>query len=459
MPFIFLQLYQFQNIAAFNAKTGLKTVESLSIIIFSNLAALIFVYIIKIRKLRIFLVVLSAIIFVLAFWPEIKGLAYVFQIILGNIAGWCLIFMAVERTVINPGQKTPWKTTSALALSGILLFIFAFTYYGSYDLNLPLESWMIVAFATTIIAILGLVSAFLGSSYRDSVSDEMSSRSDLSVNKKPECLKNNLLKYIAVFLLLSLFIVPVIIGLPVKNRAETRTQKDQVRLMHYNIHQGFNIDGYQDLESIARVIEKNDADIICLNEVSRGWVINGSADNYTWLIDRLKMDYAIFMPASDLVWGNAVLSRYPLELIKSGFLPGMDAPLRRSYIYANVDLSDLGIENINIISTHLHQIEGEGEKRKAQVEFLLEEWDSTGRTAICGDFNAVTEDEEIQMMADAGLIDSQLELGKQDELTWVHYKPYRRIDYIWVTPDLEVSDLLVTFSKASDHLPISLLAK
>ena len=98
------------------------------------------------------------------------------------------------------------------------------------------------------------------------------------------------------------------------------------------------------LESIARVIEKNGADIVSLNEVSRGWVVNGSADLYEWLANRLDMQYKLFTPASDLVWGNAILSRYPLKLVSSGFLPRMDAPLRRSYLLAEVDLSSIGLK-------------------------------------------------------------------------------------------------------------------
>jgi endonuclease/exonuclease/phosphatase family metal-dependent hydrolase len=266
-------------------------------------------------------------------------------------------------------------------------------------------------------------------------------------------------KYLSVILLLSLFIIPVMLLIPAESKANTTVYKNSVRIMHYNVHQGFNIDGYQDLESIARVIEKNDADIVCLNEVSRGWIINGSADVYAWLKSRLGMDYSIFMPASDLVWGNAILSKYPLNLIKSGFLPRMDAPLRRSYVYANVNLYGTGIENINLMSTHIHHIEGEGEKRQAQVKALIEEWGGSGRTVICGDFNAVTGDTEISMMEQAGFIDSQLALGKQDELTWIFYEPYERIDYIWVTPDIDISGLNVTYSRASDHLPVLLEVK
>jgi len=461
MPFIFLQLYQFQNIAALNAKAGFDTAASLSIIIFSNLIALAFTYLIGIKPLRILLTVISAIILVLSFWPEISGSGYICQVILGNLAGWWLVLVVLNRAVSYTEQNAPWKNVSAMAVSGILLFIFAFIYYGSYDINLPFKSWMIPVFISAMVAVFGMFSVFTGFSLRNFISARAQSSYGESGYQKTPFFKRSFSKYVTVFLMLLLFIIPAILLVPVGYKSGTgdQKQKDTIRLMHYNIHQGFNIDGYQDLESIARVIEGNGVDILCLNEVSRGWVINGSADVYLWLAERLGMDYKIFMPASDLIWGNAILSKYPLNLIKSGFLPRMDAPLRRSYIYANVNLDGAGIENINLASTHIHHIEGEGEIRQAQVKALLEELEGVGRTVICGDFNAVTGEKEIQMMADAGFIDSQLALGKQDKLTWVHYEPYERIDYIWVTPDIEISDLQVTYSKASDHLPVSLLFK
>ena len=206
------------------------------------------------------------------------------------------------------------------------------------------------------------------------------------------------------------------------------------------------------MEGIARVIEGSGADVVCLQEVSRGWVINGSADTLLWLSDRLNMDYYMFMPASDDVWGNAVLSRYPLKKIKSGFLPRLGAPLRRSYILAGVELE--GMEDINVMCVHIHHIKDEGWIREEQVDEILKEWGGLERTAIIGDFNAEIIEPEIRKIYDAGLIDSQLELGEEEKLTWVHYEPFRRIDYIWATRDLAISDVDVPYSTASDHLPV-----
>ncbi|MBM3701084.1 MAG: hypothetical protein FJW68_09270 [Actinobacteria bacterium] len=456
LPFVFLQLYQFQNIAAFNAITGSNTNLSLFIIVLSNTLALVFAYFIEKKILRVVLTVVFAVLFVLSFLPQITGIAYILQVLSGNIAGWWLLLILLNRAISRTSLKTPWKNTSAFTLSGILLFVFAFIYYGSYDMALPLKSWMIPIAAAVLISVFSLASIFNGLSFRKLMAGRQNTYGSPDQSSAGFLSKKNLSKYLSVVLMLSLFIIPAILIIPLENKAETFVYKDSVRVMHYNIHQGFNIDGYQDLESIARVIEKNDADIICLNEVSRGWIINGSADVYAWLKSRLGMHYSIFMPASDLIWGNAILSKYPLNLIKSGFLPRMDAPLQRSYIYANVNLYGTSVENINIMGTHLHHIEGESEKRQAQVKALLEEWGGSGRTVICGDFNAVTGDKEIDMIKEAGFIDSQFALGKQDEFTWIFYEPYGRIDYIWVTPDIDISGLNVTYSRASDHLPISL---
>ncbi len=475
MPFVFLQLYQFQNIAALNARAGFVTINSLGLITFSNFLALVFVYLIEVKKIRITLTIIAAVIFILSFWPEVSGTIYLLQIIFGNIAGWWLLLLLLNKAASRPSRKIPWKNCCALSVSGILLFVFAFTYYGSYDINLPLKSWMIPGIAALVISISSLIAAFPGTSLRKVSSDRSGTgagtgkgtgsgsgartRARINFYKKLQEFRTNYFKYTSIFIMLLLFIFPLILSISVESKPETGIQKNSVRIMHYNIHQGFNLDGYLDLESLARVIEQNGADIVCLNEVSRGWLINGAADNYLWLADRLGMEYRIFMPASDLIWGNAILSKYPLRQVKSGFLPRENAPLRRSFIFAEADLSGLGIENINIISTHLHHIEGDTEKRQIQVKALLDEWGGEKRTIICGDFNAVTGDREIQMMEEAGLTDTQLALGKQDELTWVHYKPYGRIDYIWATPDIEISDLMVTYSRASDHLPISLLTR
>ena len=375
------------------------------------------------------------------------------QVFIGNIAAWWLLYILLRRAAASDSgdkisEKIPWKNTSAMGISGILFFIFAFIYYGSYDMKLPLGSWMIPVITAILIGICALVVAVIEISVQG--------KSKSKVNS-PESIRSNVnLKLFPIYLIIATLIFPLAAALPAKNNPQINVKRDSIRVMDYNIHQGFNINGFLDLEGIARVIESSGADIVCLEEASRGWVINGSADTYEWLASRLGMKYKLFTPASDQVWGNAILSKYPLKIIDSGFLPRLEAPLRRSFLLAEVNLESQGgnIENINILCTHVHHIRSEGFIREQQVQFLLDQWNGLGRTVMVGDFNAHPDKPEIKLIYDAGLIDSQAYLGKDDQWTWIFYKPYERIDYIWVTPDLEVSNFAVPYSTASDHQPI-----
>ena len=71
----------------------------------------------------------------------------------------------------------------------------------------------------------------------------------------------------------------------------------------------------------------------------------------SWLSQRLDMDY-VWGPASDPVWGNAVLSRFPITF-RNHEMPNNDViRLDRSYLTAKVDLG--GGETLDVVATHFH---------------------------------------------------------------------------------------------------------
>ena len=469
MLFVFLQMFKFLNIAALNAAGGLRTYLSGIIIIISALLSFILIYLFRLnfkskpsfKALKIIITIAAFIITTASLLPLNSYVFYILQVIFGTISTWWILYVLIEKAVLNPVEKIPLRNVSSIAVSGILFFLFAFIYYGSYDMKLPFESYSVPLAAAALIGVCAFFSVLLKQNPAKNVGsiknfdenpDKIKSE---NIDKKYSVFFEN--KFWPLFLLLLFLIFPLILILPVKNNPGINPQKDSVRIIDYNIHQGFNINGYLDLESIARVIENSGAQIASLQEVSRGWVVNGSADTFDWLSSRLQMNYGIFMPASDGIWGNAIISKYPLKLLSSGFLPRLDAPLRRSYILAEVDLksSGLDIENINILCTHVHHIREEGYIREEQVKSVIDSWGGLERTAIMGDFNAQTGSPEIELFKEQALIDSQQSLGRQETLTWVHYEPFERIDYIWVTPDIEVSNIDVIYSTASDHLSVS----
>jgi endonuclease/exonuclease/phosphatase family metal-dependent hydrolase len=217
------------------------------------------------------------------------------------------------------------------------------------------------------------------------------------------------------------------------------------RLLDYNLHQGASAYGWIDLEGLADTIEAQAPDVIALQEVTRGQLVNGSTDILSWLSYRLGMPY-YFAPATT-GYGNALLSRIPVVSWDYGPLPRVEAE-PRSYVRVQLDVG----EPVNVFVTHLnHQNE---RNRIPQVERLLAVWDSTPRALIVGDLNALPQSTEIMMIEDAGFISAQDVTGNGELFTFHALVADRRIDWIFGTPDIAFDDFAIPQVTASDHLPL-----
>ena len=226
---------------------------------------------------------------------------------------------------------------------------------------------------------------------------------------------------------------------------------EPLRILTYNIHSAYDSAGAQDPEAIARVIESTEADIVALQEVSRGWVLDGSTDLVAWLARRLDMQ-VLFAGTTDPVWGNALLTRLPIRESGSAPLPLAGTHFPRGYLWATIDA---GLpEPLLVIVTHLHHVESEHAPRLAQVPVLLDLWDGRPYSILLGDLNSEPGYAEMQLIADAGWVNSWAEAGTGDGLTWPAVDPFERIDWVWHTPDLRAVDAVVPATTASDHLPL-----
>ncbi len=120
---------------------------------------------------------------------------------------------------------------------------------------------------------------------------------------------------------------------------------------------------------------------------------------------------------------------------------------------ARIDLG--GGEELLFINTHYHHIEKDTLIRQQQSPEIVKFWNQRPRTIFMGDLNAEPDSKEIGMLRDAGLKDAFAVAGKGDGLSWPANKPEVRIDYIWFSPDLNVRDLFMPPSTASDHVGIA----
>ncbi len=244
---------------------------------------------------------------------------------------------------------------------------------------------------------------------------------------------------------------------------ESGTRGFPVRVATYNIHSAFDTAGRLDVEAIALVIEQTGADVIGLQEVSRGRLINAGTDLYALLMDRLDMPYGAFFGTADPVWGNAVLSRYPIEDVETTFLPTVDTPLRRGYLGAVIDL---GEQPLLFVSTHLqhindpavHDDDPEADLypvHHEQLATVLAEWGGRTPALLVGDLNARPGWRQVEEVLAAGWVDSWVEAGSGPGFTANAANPRHRIDWILHTTDLVATDAVVIDSQASDHFTVA----
>ncbi|MCY3783681.1 MAG: endonuclease/exonuclease/phosphatase family protein [Chloroflexi bacterium] len=217
---------------------------------------------------------------------------------------------------------------------------------------------------------------------------------------------------------------------------------DGLRVVTYNIRQGFGVEGRFDLEAVAQTLEENPADVIALQEVGRGWVISGSADTLTWLSQRLDMPYVYGAGAGDL-WGNATLTRLPIR----GTVHHFDNPGRipRGAVESEIDASG---QTYTVINSHLdHAIDG-GPTREAQARTLLDIWGGRTHTVLAGDLNAEADARSMQLLWQVGFLDP--DAGGPPTFP----ADAERIDYVLHTPDLAVVEVRRPITAASDHEPV-----
>jgi endonuclease/exonuclease/phosphatase family metal-dependent hydrolase len=211
--------------------------------------------------------------------------------------------------------------------------------------------------------------------------------------------------------------------------------------MTYNIRSAYGQAGRQDVEAIAEVIEVAGTEVVALQELPRSGLLSGSSDLLSLLARRLDMPYMVMGPATDPVFGNAILSRYPILHGGWGGLHRLDSLVGRGFVWAEIDLG--GGETLLVIGTHLGT--ERAELRIAQVGALLQTWPPRPRMALVGDMNAPPGSKEIQMILDAAFEDAWTEMGQAE-------RP--RIDWVFHTPDLIATNVMMVESTASDHLPV-----
>jgi endonuclease/exonuclease/phosphatase family metal-dependent hydrolase len=223
-----------------------------------------------------------------------------------------------------------------------------------------------------------------------------------------------------------------------------------LRVATLNVRLGFDPLGRFAAVDVARVLADEQVDIVVLNEVDRGWLVSGGHDVLQVIAQELELPY-VFAPAADEVWGNALLSRFPVDELTTERLPRGADPMARSQLAAVLSITPE--RQVAVVGTHLSAVDDQGDTRLPQARAVAANVARLRErglpTIVMGTLNAELDSSELGTFGT--LVSSALPAGTA---TYPSVDPVQQLDHVLVSPDVRPSQLTVPMVQVSDHLPV-----
>lgn len=246
---------------------------------------------------------------------------------------------------------------------------------------------------------------------------------------------------------------------------ESSAQPEQVkilRVMTYNVHGCVGGDGKLDESRIAEVIVSMQPDVVALQELDVERTRSRGLHQARYLASHLKMDFHFHPALTQLSeqYGDAVLSKLPMQLLRQGKLPTSSSRLAFEPRGALLVQLDCGNEPVHLLNTHLGLSWSE---RLAQIQALLgPEWAENSIRqhpfVLCGDFNALPGSLVYRTIIRRLKDVQRWSLRSRPRFTFPSRWPVTRLDYIFMNSRFTVRKVIVPNNRltqvASDHLPV-----
>ena len=230
-----------------------------------------------------------------------------------------------------------------------------------------------------------------------------------------------------------------------------------MKVMTFNTQHCLNyLEQKIDYDIMAKAILDLGADVVGLNEMRGAGVSEKYEAQVAILAEKTGMPYYYFAKAFDFPggpYGNGILSRIPIVKAETIVIPD---PQPRQYegYYETRCVLKVELENgVTVLVSHFGLNPDEQENAVAMVVSKLK----TEKCILMGDFN---------MTPDAPLLAPLFEKMKdtaeqfdEPKLSFPSDKPDRKIDYIFVSPDLQVLEADIPAVVASDHRPHTAVLK
>lgn len=205
-----------------------------------------------------------------------------------------------------------------------------------------------------------------------------------------------------------------------------------MKVITYNIHKCIGMDNKPSLKEIIKYLKKVDADIICLQEVLY--------PQFLKIKSKLKINgmFACNTKTRGISYGVCTFSKFNIE--DSSHMLLTSKKEQRGMLATGYEIQG---NTVNIINVHLGLDKYE---RYNQIDEIISYSNRlSGGIVICGDFNE--KNITINKFSDIAVL-----LGKYKENTFIPSDA--RIDYIFISKDLNPVKYNVDRVMFSDHYPV-----
>lgn len=215
--------------------------------------------------------------------------------------------------------------------------------------------------------------------------------------------------------------------------------KKEVSIVSYNIHSGLDKNMFPTLFDTMNFLKSLDADFICLQEVNESAKAGFQVSSFKEELD-MESYFGANVEKCGANYGLSIHSKYPIKYKNHIFLTSNKE--QRGMLHIKVNIKG---KKLNIINLHLGLDEKE---QKTQIKEMINYVKSLDEPYIVvGDFNISNLELDKNI-----LVDVAKKLEKSNQLTIA--TGLERIDYIFVSPDIEILEYDVLFESMSDHYPI-----
>lgn len=243
----------------------------------------------------------------------------------------------------------------------------------------------------------------------------------------------------------------LIFSMSTTTKAAEPEPSSELRVMSWNIRHGVGMDDQLSLERIAAVIRKENPDVILVQEVDKGCKRSDGVDQATELGKLLEF-HSAFGKAMDFdggQYGQAILSRFPIQDAKVHELPGSGEPR-----IAFSGILETPIGTLTVATIHLDH--RDPDQRVAQAQVAAEALAQGKQPVILGgDFNDLPDSKTLAVFNQAPWT-----VVSKTGKTHPSDHPEIEIDHILLRGLLSMEPSVVIDERiASDHRPVIAVVK